>query len=405
MVRTLKGKCVVLGVTGGIAAYKAAEIVSGLTKAGVDVHVIMTEAAQRFITPLTLQTLSKNPVITNMFAEPKSWEVQHIALADRADAFLIAPASANVIGKMANGIADDMLSTTVMATTAPVIVAPAMNVHMYDNPILQRNCQTLQALGYQFVDSAVGRLACGYEGKGRLAPVEEILERTFAILQRQSDLAGLTLMVTAGATREAIDPVRFITNHSTGKMGYAVARAAQNRGARVILVSGPTNLPIPAGIEVVAVESAQEMHQAVLGRFSEVDVVVKTAAVADYRPLAVSAQKVKKAEGELHLELVRNPDILRELGQNKGKQILVGFAAETNDLHQYAARKIADKNLDLIVANDVTQPGAGFGTDTNIATMIFPDGRHLEVPQTSKDHLANLILDQVKLLQQQRSEK
>lgn len=399
----MKGKCVVLGVTGGIAAYKAAEIISGLTKADVDVHVIMTEAAQRFITPLTLQTLSRNPVITDMFAEPKSWEVQHIALADRADAFLIAPASANIIGKLANGIADDMLSTTVMATTAPVIMAPAMNVHMYDNPVLQRNCQTLQALGYHFVDPAVGRLACGYEGKGRLAPVEQILEQTFSILRRQADLTGVTVLVTAGATREAIDPVRFITNHSTGKMGYAVAGAAQNRGARVILVSGPTNLPVPPGVEVMAVESAQEMHQAVLSRFPEADVVIKTAAVADYRPKTVSGQKVKKAEGEFHLELVRNPDILRELGQNKGKKILVGFAAETNDLHQYAARKIADKNLDMIVANDVTQPGAGFGTDTNIAAMIFPDGTHLDVPQTSKVHLANLILDQVKVLQQ-RSE-
>jgi phosphopantothenoylcysteine decarboxylase/phosphopantothenate--cysteine ligase len=409
-------KFVVEGVTGGIAPYKAAELVSALTKQGAEVQVIMTASAQQFITPLTLQTLSKNLVITDMFAEPKAWEVQHVALADKADLFLVVPATANLIGKVANGIADDALSTTIMATRAPVVFAPAMNVHMYTNATVQSNLDKLRRLGYHFVEPGSGRLACGYEGKGRLAELESILAAGESVLAcgisahrgaREysksedklnggvADYLGRTVLVTAGATRESIDPIRFITNRSTGKMGYAIAEVAAGRGARVILVAGPTNLPTPANVELVKIESAREMYTAVTELYPMVDVVIKSAAVADYRPKQLAEQKIKKGEGDLVLELERNPDILAHLGKTKQGQILVGFAAETNDLIQHASDKVRRKNLDFIVANDVTQQGAGFGGDTNVVKFIFPSGDIKELPLMPKTEVAGAILDQV----------
>ncbi len=413
-----RNKFVVVGVTGGIAAYKAAEIVSTLTKNGAEVQVIMTASAQQFITPLTLQTLSKNPVITDMFAEPKAWEVQHIALADKADLFLIVPATANIIGKVANGIADDMLSTTIMATQAPVVFAPAMNVHMYANPVVQENIRTLQELGYHMVEPGIGRLACGYEGKGRLAEIPEILRVASEVLQTKSTskaengstpdpkaFAGRTILVTAGATREALDPVRFITNRSTGKMGYAIAEAAVQQGAKVILVTGPTQLRYPLGVETVEVESACEMYAEVTKRFPEVDAVIKSAAVADYRPKHRSDRKIKKGESDLVIELERNPDILVSLGETKRQQVLVGFAAETNDVIKHALDKVQRKKLDFIVANDVTQAGAGFGTDTNVVHFIFPSGEVKDFPIMSKAEVARTILDQVKQLLKQREKE
>lgn len=426
-------KFVVVGVTGGIAAYKAAELVSTLTREGAEVQVIMTASAQQFITPLTLQTLSKNPVIVDMFAEPKAWEVQHVALADKADLFLVVPATANLIGKVANGIADDMLTTTIMATRAPVVFAPAMNVHMYANPIVQMNIHKLRGF-YHFVEPGSGRLACGYEGKGRLAELSEILETAGRVLDSGTsaqqtpgeysnrvvadindeleatqcgvaDYSGLTVLVTAGATREAIDPIRFITNRSTGKMGFAIAEAAARRGARVILVAGPTNLPAPPGVELVAIESARDMYAAVTEHYPGVDVVIKSAAVADYRPKQRAGQKIKKGEGDLILELERNPDILAQLGKTKQRQVLVGFAAETNDLIRHASDKVRRKNLDFIVANDVTQAGAGFGTDTNMVKFIFPTGEIHELRMMPKSEVAGAILDQVLVILRQRDKE
>ncbi|HEX3033321.1 MAG TPA: bifunctional phosphopantothenoylcysteine decarboxylase/phosphopantothenate--cysteine ligase CoaBC [Bacillota bacterium] len=394
-------KFVVVGVTGGIAAYKGAELVSTLVKQGAEVQVIMTASAQHFITPLTLQTLSKNPVITDMFNEPKSWEVQHIALADRADLFIIAPATANILGKVACGIADDMLSTTIMATRAPVLFAPAMNIHMYANAVVQDNISRLKKLGYHFIEPASGRLACGYEGKGRLPEVQAIMAAGAELLQGRiavQDMAGLRVLVTAGATREALDPVRFITNHSTGKMGYAIAAQAARRGADVMLISGPATLPVPARVKLKNIQTAREMFDAVTENYSQADIVIKSAAVADYRPKQTSAQKIKKKEGDLVLELERNPDILAWLGEHKVNQVLVGFAAETNDLVANASDKVRRKNLDFIVANDLTQEGAGFGTDTNVVKFIFADGKVVDQPKMTKQEVANAILDEVLVL-------
>jgi len=400
----LHGKSIVVGVTGGIAAFKAAELVSSLVKQGAEVNVIMTKSAHKFITPLTLQTLSKNPVITDMFEEPKSWEVQHIALADKADLLAVVPATANLIGKIANGIADDMLSTTIMATQAPVLFAPAMNVHMYENLIVQKNIYNLQQLGYSFVEPDQGRLACGYEGKGRLAKIEKILAEIQRCLGSTSkDLAGKTVLVTAGGTREAIDPVRYISNHSSGKMGYAIARAAIARGARVILISGPVNLQKPKGVELYPVESAHEMHQQVLGKFEQADIIIKAAAVADYRPNSIAQDKIKKSSETLTLELVKNPDILAELGKLKGDRILIGFAAESKDLLDNAKAKLAKKNLDLIVANDITQPGAGFNHDTNIVKLLLGNGEVKDLPILPKDEVAHRILNQaIRILEQRK---
>jgi len=390
----LKGKQVVLGVTGGIAAYKAVELLRLLTKAGADVHVIMTRSAQEFIAPLTFQTLSANPVHTELFNLIAEREIGHIALADRADLFVIAPATANFVGKIASGIADDMLTTTVMATKAPVLIAPAMNVNMYTNPLYRGNEDRLRGYGYLFVPPEKGALACGWEGEGKLAAPESIFEAAVAALTPK-DLCGQTIMITAGPTREEIDPVRFISNHSSGKMGYALAKAAQRRGARVILVSGPVSLPAPYGVELLGVESARQMQDAVMERVGECTAVIKAAAVADYCPRERCGEKIKKKSEELTLELVKTPDILAGLGALEKRPLLVGFAAETGNLDEFAAKKLKGKNADLIVANDVSQPDAGFNVDTNRARLFFRDGRTLEYPLMSKDALAGIILDAV----------
>lgn len=391
----LQGKVIVVGVCGGIAAYKIADVVSRLKKLQAEVHVIMTQSATEFITPLTLGTLSQNAVAVDMFWQTGDPHIHHIELAQRADLILIAPATANIVGKIANGIADNLLSTTVMAATVPLMLVPSMNVHMYENPIFQENLRKLRGHGYRIIEPASGHLACGDTGKGRLPEVEVIVQEVVDFLTRKPDLTGRRIIVTAGGTREALDPVRFISNRSTGKMGYAVAEAARNRGAEVILISAPTFLPPLAGVQVISVTSAQEMHAAVMEHFPDCDAVIKTAAVADYRPRVPAEQKIKKSDGPLVIELERNPDILYELGQRKNRQILVGFAAETQDLTEYAREKIEKKNLDFIVANDVTREGAGFGTDTNIVSLIFPDGRVLPLPQMSKAEIADRILDEV----------
>lgn len=390
----LKDTTIILGVTGGIAAYKAVELLRLLTKGGADVHVIMTASAREFVAPLTFQTLSGNPVHTELFNLIAEQEIGHISLADRADLFIIAPATANVIGKIAGGIADDMLTTTVMATKAPVLIAPAMNSNMYANPIYKENEQTLERHGYLIVPPGKGMLACGWEGEGKLAAPEAIYEAACAALAAQ-DLAGKTIMVTAGPTREEIDPVRFISNHSSGKMGYALAGCARQRGARVILVSGPVSLQPPHGVELVSVTSALGMHEAVMARVGPCDAVIKAAAVADYRPAERPGEKIKKTSERISLELVKNPDILADLGNLEQRPFLVGFAAETCDVETHARQKLERKNLDMIVANDVSQPDAGFNADTNRALLLFRDGSRVECPLSSKQALAMRILDQL----------
>ena len=393
----LKGKKVVLGVTGGIAAYKAVELLRLLTKAGANVHVIMTRGAMEFITPLTFQTLSMNPVSTSLFNLIDEREIGHISLADCADLFIIAPATANIIGKLACGIADDMLTTTVMATRAPVLIAPAMNVNMFQNPIYRENDSKLKGHGYRFVEPAIGILACGWEGEGKLQEPPVIFEEAVALLSPK-DLTGEYLLVTAGPTREEVDPVRFLSNHSSGKMGYAIAKRAWRRGATVTLVSGPTCLDAPWGVETINVESAGQMREAVFSRVEASTIVIKAAAVADYRPANRSSVKIKKADARLTLELAKNPDILGELGRVKGNRILVGFAAETGSLLENAEKKLAEKNLDLVVANDVSQAGAGFNIDTNIARLLFRNGRKEDLPLMDKGELADIILDRVREL-------
>lgn len=388
----LKGKKIILGVTGGIAAYKAVELLRLLTKAGADVHVIMTSAATEFITPLTFQTLSMNPVSTSLFNLISEREIGHISLADRADLFIIAPATANVIGKLANGIADDMLTTTVMATKAPVLIAPAMNVNMYQNPLYRENEARLKAHGYLFVEPARGMLACGWEGEGKLQEPQVIFEEALAALTAK-DLAGENILITAGPTREELDPVRYVSNHSSGKMGYAIAVAARRRGARVTLVTGPTCLAEPFGVETVQVVSACEMRQAVMDRVSGSTIIIKAAAVADYRPASRADLKIKKSAGCLTLELEKNPDILSELGAIKGGKILVGFAAETEDLIGNAGKKLTEKNLDMVVANDISLEGAGFNVDTNIVKLLFRNGKVEDLPLMGKLELAGIILD------------
>ena len=394
----LQGKCVVLGVTGGIAAYKAAELLRLLVKAGAEVHVIMTSSAQEFVAPLTFQTLSGNPVHTELFNIIQEQEIGHISLADRADLLLVAPATANLIGKVANGIADDLLTTTLMATRAKVLFAPAMNSNMWENPLYRKNQETLEAQGYHFIAPAYGDLACGWQGQGKLPDPQEIFLAAQALVGKQ-DLAGKTLLVTAGPTREEIDPVRFLSNYSSGKMGYAIAKAASHRGARVVLVSGPVNLPEPHGVETIQVASAMEMHQAVMAEAEHADIIIKAAAVADFRPTTCCEQKVKKGSSEtMMVELQRNPDILAELGEKKGSRILIGFAAETEELLKNAREKLTRKNLDMIVANDVTQEGAGFDGDTNIVRFLSADGSVEELPEMSKVLVAETLLDRVSAL-------
>ncbi len=388
----LNGKTILLGVTGGIAVYKSVELLRLLTKAGANVHVVMTKAATEFVTPLTFQTLSCNPVHTELFNLIQEQEIGHISLADRAEIVLIAPATANIIGKIAGGIADDLLTTTIMATKAPVLIAPAMNVNMYQNPIYKENEARLRELGYHFVDAETGSLACGWEGNGRLAKPERIFDRASALLA-PSDLKGETILITAGPTREELDPVRYISNHSSGKMGYALAKTARDRGARVILVSGPTCLEPPLGIELINVESACQMRDAVFSMVESCTVIIKAAAVADYRPALRSNEKIKKRGKNLTLELEKNPDILTELGQMKKPPLLIGFAAETNDLQTNATAKLTAKNLDMIVANDINQEGAGFNTSTNIARLLYRNGTVEPLELMSKTRLADIILD------------
>ena len=396
----LKNKTVVIGVSGGIAVYKACDIVSRLKKLNANVHVIMTNNATEFVTPLTFQSLSQNYVVNDMFEEPKTWDVEHISLAKKADVFLIAPATANVIGKIANGICDDMLTTTVMATTGKVLIAPAMNTNMYRNPILQRNITILKELGYNFVDPESGRLACGDVGEGKLAQPEVIVNEVVNLLtDEEKDLQGQKIMITAGPTVESIDPVRYLTNRSTGKMGYAIAKQAANRGAEVTLVSGPTNIAPPSNIKkLIKIESAKDMYNAIIENFDDNQVIIKSAAVADYKPKTYSDKKIKKNDDDLVIKLDRNKDIAYELGKIKKDKILVGFAAETNDIIENAKGKIQKKNFDFIVANDLTEEGAGFGTDTNIVKIIDKEGNINKYPQMEKDEVANVILDKVKSL-------
>ena len=395
----LKDKTVVIGVSGGIAVYKTLDVISRLRKLGVNVYVIMTKSATEFVTPLSFQSLSQNYVVCDMFEDPKTWDVEHISLAKRADVFLIAPATANVIGKMANGISDDMLTTTVMATKAKVLIAPAMNTNMYENPIVQRNIGILKDLGYNFVDPESGRLACGDTGKGKLASPETIVEEVVKLLSKEQDLKGTSIVVTAGPTVESIDPMRYITNRSTGKMGYSIAKEAIERGADVTLITGPTNLTPPQNLKkLIKIESANDMYEAVLENIDENDVVIKSAAVADYKPKNYSNKKIKKSDEDLFIQLDRNKDIAQEIGKIKNNKILVGFAAETNDLIENASLKIKKKNLDFIVANDLTKEGAGFGVDTNIVKIIDKNGNITEYPKMKKDEVANVILDKIKLL-------
>ena len=390
----LKGKTIVLGVTGGIAAYKAVELLRLLTKAGADLHVIMTKGATEFVTPLTFQTLSMNPVSTSIFNLISEREIGHIMLADRADLIIIAPATANIVGKLANGIADDMLTTTVMATKAPVLIAPAMNVNMYQSPAYKENEAKLKARGVLFVEPVNGLLACGWEGEGKLQEPQVIFEEVLVALAPK-DLIGEKVLVTAGPTREEIDPVRFISNYSSGKMGYAIARAARRRGAEVTLVSGPTSLDEPYGVAVTQVVSARGMREEVMSKAPGSTIIIKAAAVADYRPALRADAKIKKTAALTTLELIRNPDILAELGKDKGTRLLVGFAAETGDLLKNAAKKLAGKNLDMVVANDISQAGAGFNFDTNIVKLLFKGGRVEELPIMGKEELADIILDRV----------
>jgi phosphopantothenoylcysteine decarboxylase/phosphopantothenate--cysteine ligase len=391
----LKGKKVVLGITGGIAAYKAAEFVRLLAKEGVDVHVAMTQNAQKFITPLTFQTLSGNPVVTDPFILLDEARIGHIALADLAELVVILPATANIIGKVANGIADDFLSTMVMATKVPVLFVPSMNVNMWENKALQENIQTLLERGYHLLEPGEGELACHWYGKGRLPELNEVVEKMEDILSPR-DLKGEQILITGGPTQEPIDPVRLITNRSSGKMGYALAKMARRRGADVILVAGPTSLPAPPrGIQWVPVRSAEEMREAVFTHLGGSSAVIKAAAVSDYRPKVISQKKIKKGDSEITLALERTRDILEELGKKKGSRILVGFAAETEDLIANAKKKLKEKNLDFIVVNDVAKPGAGFSSDTNQVKILYPSGQVKDLPLMTKEEVSQFILNEV----------
>ena len=396
-----KPKTVVLGVTGGIACYKAVELVRLLVKDSHRVQVIMTRGAMEFVTPLTFQTLTGHPVATEIFSLTQESEIGHINLADSADLLVIAPATANIIGKIANGIADDLLTTVIMATQAPVLIAPAMNIHMFENPIVQENLRKLRRVGYHVLDPAEGFLACGYEGKGRLPDPEKIADEVERLLGKK-DLVGERLLITAGPNRESLDPVRYLSNRSSGKMGYALARAAVRRGAEVVLVSGPTAIDCPSGVRMIAVTTAAEMRDAVLKEFATATAVVMAAAVADYRPVVTADRKIKRGKGPIELRLEPNPDIVKELGQNKDGKMLIGFAAETEDLTVNAAKKLREKNLDMIVANNVAEAGSGFDGDTNIATIIDRTGVAQSLPLMSKDKLANHIFDHFLALKGQR---
>lgn len=387
-------KKVLLCVSGGIAAYKAVQLTSKLTQNGFDVKVMMTGNATKFVMPLSFQAISRNDVYTDTFDEKDPAKIAHIDLADWPDVIVIAPATANIIGKLANGIADDMVSTTLLATEKPVFIAPAMNVHMYNHPVVQENIARLKSFGYHFIEPSEGYLACGYVGKGRLEEPEIIVEhvKTFFVQNKQQFLRGKTVLISAGPTREKIDPVRYLSNYSSGKMGYAIAEVAQYLGANVILISGPVSLKPPVGVQIIRVESAEEMYEAVLQYFDGADIVIKSAAVSDYRPKKIFQQKMKKQSQELVIELERTVDILAELGKRKKAQFLIGFAAETNHVEEYAKQKLQSKNADMIVANNVMQEGAGFGTDTNIVTFYKANNEKKQLPKLTKHEVAYEIL-------------
>ena len=393
---SLQGKCVLLGVTGGIAAYKMANVASGLRKAGAEVHVIMTENATQFITPLTFETLTNNRCVVDTFARDFQYDVTHVSLAKKADLILIAPATANVIAKLAHGIADDMLTTTVLASRCKKLVAPAMNTAMLENPITQDNLETLRKYGFTIVEPAVGMLACKDVGSGKLPEPEVLLDRIAMEIAREKDYLGLHVTVTAGPTREALDPVRYLTNHSTGKMGYAIAREAMLRGADVTLISGPTALaPVP-GVRMVPIVSAQDMFEAVKEALPRTDILIKSAAVADYRPAEVSPDKIKKREGEMAIPLERTPEILTWVSQHRHPGLFVcGFSMETKDLLDSSRKKLEKKHLDMIVANNLKVAGAGFGVDTNVVT-ILTDREVLELPLMGKDQVAARLLDEIR---------
>lgn len=393
----LKGKKIVLGVTGGIAVYKAVDLVSKLRKQGAEVRVVMTEHAQQFVTPLTFKEISGNKVAVSMWNANQEFNVEHIALADWADLFMVVPATANIIAKMAYGIADDLLSTTLLAVHSPVIVCPAMNTHMYENPATQENIAKIKSRGIVVMPPASGVLACGAVGAGRLPePVDIVNFVKDFFAKTEGDMRGLKVLVTAAGTREPIDPVRYVGNRSSGKMGYSIAQAAAERGAEVTLVTGPSALTPPPNIKVVNVETTQQMMDACLAVYDGCDIVIKAAAVADYRPHDVAAQKIKKkTDDALTVVMDKNPDILKTLGERKKGQFLVGFAAETQNLIDNAKEKVTKKNLDMIVANDVTMQGAGFGSETNIVKLIFPDGSIKELPQMSKYDVAEELLNTV----------
>ena len=424
----LSNKTIVVGVCGGIAAYKVVDAVSKLKKLNADVHVIMTKNAQEFVTPLTFQSISHNPVTVDMFEAPEQWNIHHISLAQRADLLLVAPATANIIGKIANGICDDMLSTTITATKAKVLFVPAMNFNMYENPVVQENIAKLKRLGYSFMEPGVGSMAeAGLSGKGRLPEPLEIVEEVKNMFElnflsesideneqgvievdiktiskevknKDRDLDGVNILITAGPTREAIDPVRYISNHSSGKMGYAIAEVARNRGAKVVLISGPVNLKKPFGIELHEITTAADMYKKAVEFYEDADIVIMAAAPADYKCAEISDKKLKKTEEDMELKLEKNVDIAFELGKIKKEKLHIGFCAETNDLLENAKKKIVKKNFDMIVANDVTQEGAGFGTDTNIVKLVYEDGKIIDFPIMLKTDLAEKLLDEVKTL-------
>ena len=390
----MRGKHIIVAVSAGIAAYKAIEVVSRLRKKGAEVKVVMTQNATHIASPLTFGEISGHPVALDMFEQVHQWDVEHIALATWADAYVVVPATANVIGKIYAGIADDMLTTTIMATTAAKYLCPAMNTEMYNNPITQRNLEGLRSLGYHIMDPAEGWLACGITGVGRLPEPEAIVDWLEAKMCSTNELEGTTILVTAGGTQESIDPVRYIGNRSSGKMGYAIAEQAAHMGAKVILVSAPTSLPIPSGVDFISVDSAVSMQEAVEARYNDVNVVIMAAAVSDFRVLHKAEQKIKKMES-MTIELVKNPDILQGLGSKKSHQILVGFAAETEHVIKYGQDKVAKKNLDMLVANDVSKSNAGFNVDTNEGYFLYPDKEPKEMPNMKKSDLARHILREV----------
>ena len=393
----LKGKTVLLGVTGGIACYKSANLASALVKQGANVQVVMTRNATEFIGPHTFESLTGNRVSVDTFDRNYQFQVEHIALADQADLVLVAPATANVLAKLAHGLADDMLTTTILACNCPKIAAPAMNTKMYENPVTQDNLDILRKYGWEIVEPASGRLACGAVGKGKMPEPEDLLETVLHALSHEKDMSGLKVLVTAGPTREALDPVRYLTNHSTGKMGYAIAKAAAARGAQVTLVSGPVNLKKPPYMEVVDIVSAQDMFDAVTSRAPDQDIIIKAAAVADYRPATVAEDKIKKSgnDSDLSLPLARTSDILAWLGEHRAPgQFLCGFSMETRDMVANSKKKLEKKHIDLIAANNLKQAGAGFGVDTNVLTLIAADGAK-ELPLMSKEEAAHALLDEI----------